>query len=235
MNALMARYLDGTLRDDEAGALLDALAADPRLEAEMRAYETILAAAADLPPTTAPPGFTDEVMERLSDDVRPAGPVPPLPHERGRRSDPTRTTWAVAATIVVMAAAAFTAGRMIPVSATTPADLATTQASAVVTPVAFGGATDGRTERFRLVRFAYIPRNKSPASVSLAGSFNDWNPVATPMQKDGDVWAVTLLLPAAWHEYMFVEDGREWITDPSASRTVNDGFGHDNAVLDITL
>lgn len=44
-------------------------------------------------------------------------------------------------------------------------------------------------------------------SVCLAGSFNEWDPEATPMkrQKDGS-WSVTLDLPIGRHEYKFIVD-----------------------------
>jgi hypothetical protein len=34
---------------------------------------------------------------------------------------------------------------------------------------------------------------------------------------------------------MFVEDSLHWVTDPLALQTRDDGFGNENAVLDLTL
>jgi 5'-AMP-activated protein kinase regulatory beta subunit len=46
--------------------------------------------------------------------------------------------------------------------------------------------------------------------VFLAGTFNEWKPDATPMDKGGDgKWIASLDLPAGRHEFKFVVDG-EW-------------------------
>jgi hypothetical protein len=34
---------------------------------------------------------------------------------------------------------------------------------------------------------------------------------------------------------MFIEDGQRWVTDPLAAQTRDDGFGRENAVLDLTM
>lgn len=46
--------------------------------------------------------------------------------------------------------------------------------------------------------------------VFLAGTFNEWKPDATPMDKGEDgKWAASLDLPTGRHEFKFVVDG-EW-------------------------
>jgi 1,4-alpha-glucan branching enzyme len=46
-------------------------------------------------------------------------------------------------------------------------------------------------------------------SVFLAGTFNGWNPRATPMRKYGDCeWRAALELPPGRYEYKFVVDGQ---------------------------
>ena len=84
------------------------------------------------------------------------------------------------------------------------------------------------------VRLVYRPTEASVKGVAVAGSFNDWNPTSVPMVWDGKVWSAVLALPPGSYEYMFVEDGERWVTDPLAPRTRNDGFGGVNAVLDVT-
>ena len=47
-------------------------------------------------------------------------------------------------------------------------------------------------------------------SVFLAGTFNDWDPLATPMQQTGEGdWTLELPLAPGLYEYKFVVDG-EW-------------------------
>ncbi|MBX3132526.1 MAG: isoamylase early set domain-containing protein [Gemmatimonadaceae bacterium] len=69
-------------------------------------------------------------------------------------------------------------------------------------------------------------------SVMLAGDFNGWSRVATPMEAvDGTGrWAVTLTLPFGRHEYAFVVDGERWVADPYA-QTARDEFGQESSVM----
>jgi len=68
--------------------------------------------------------------------------------------------------------------------------------------------------------------------VSLAGTFNHWDPRATPLVRagSGDLWTATLSLSPGQHQYAFVIDGTRWIPDPTAP-AIDDGFGRHNSVL----
>ena len=71
------------------------------------------------------------------------------------------------------------------------------------------------------------------AEVQVAGDFNGWDPSLHSLVVTSDgTYQTTLLLDPGQHEYMFVVDG-EWVTDPSATVTRDDGFGNLNAVLEI--
>ena len=77
-------------------------------------------------------------------------------------------------------------------------------------------------------------------AIFLAGSFNDWNPAATPMAREGSRhWAVTLPLPPGRYEYKFVVDG-EWCCEPGCTATeiqcphcVTNESGTMNRVLEV--
>ncbi len=84
-----------------------------------------------------------------------------------------------------------------------------------------------------LVRFEFpAPEARS---VSLAGSFNDWNGEATPLVKNPatSVWSVTVRLAPGEHQYLFVIDAEQWVADPRAHAQVDDGFGQKNSVLTV--
>ena len=67
--------------------------------------------------------------------------------------------------------------------------------------------------------------------VSIAGSFNDWDSVATPMIPMGDgKWVKELALPPGRYEYRLVVDGQR-SDDPAAKETMPNPFGGVNAVL----
>jgi len=68
-------------------------------------------------------------------------------------------------------------------------------------------------------------------SVHVAGTFNGWQPDATPLQPQANgLWTVELDLPLGDYEYRFVVDGC-WCSDPEAKETVLNQFGDHNAVL----
>ena len=82
------------------------------------------------------------------------------------------------------------------------------------------------------VRFVYSAPEAT--SVSVAGSWNDWQPDATAMQRgEGGVFFTEIELPPGQVEYQFVIDGRSWRPDPSAPLARADGFGRKNSVLTI--
>lgn len=68
--------------------------------------------------------------------------------------------------------------------------------------------------------------------VEVAGTWNDWR--AEPMQAaSAGRFHLLKSLPRGRYEYMFLVDGREWIADPSAPVSRDDGFGRRNSVLEI--
>ncbi|HYQ80755.1 MAG TPA: isoamylase early set domain-containing protein, partial [Anaeromyxobacteraceae bacterium] len=82
------------------------------------------------------------------------------------------------------------------------------------------------------VRFEY--RAPLASAVSVAGDFNGWRPEATPLHRGpGGLWTAEVpLSPGRRYQYMLVVDGA-WVTDPSAVALADDGFGGQNAVLDL--
>ncbi len=73
---------------------------------------------------------------------------------------------------------------------------------------------------------------KRPAQqVFLAGTFNNWNPTANPMEKgEDDTWTLKLVLPPGRYEYKFVADGT-WLEDPDNPNKSPDGYGGFNSVV----
>ncbi len=68
-------------------------------------------------------------------------------------------------------------------------------------------------------------------AVFVAGSFNNWQPAATPLQKQATGrWEVELVLAPARYEYRFVVDG-QWTDDPLSPAYVSNPFGGLNCVL----
>jgi len=96
--------------------------------------------------------------------------------------------------------------------------------SAAALPVS-GRSADREVIRFELA----APR---ATHVALVGSFNEWNPVTTPLERDpaSGKWIVSLRLPPGRHVYAFVVDG-DVTADPAAPRAADADFGSANSVL----
>jgi len=70
-------------------------------------------------------------------------------------------------------------------------------------------------------------------SVSVIGTFNQWNPKGYEMQWDNErkAWSLVIWLPEGRHEYNFLIDGNRVLPDPDSLLKQDDGFGHQNSVL----
>jgi len=71
---------------------------------------------------------------------------------------------------------------------------------------------------------------RTTGSVTLAGSFNDWDPKRTPMKDAGNgLWEIEVPLLPGQRENRFVVDG-QWIRDPNAEKSTPNPHGGDNSV-----
>lgn len=66
--------------------------------------------------------------------------------------------------------------------------------------------------------------------VFLAGDFNNWDPKAYRMQKQGNEWVFPAHLSVGKHLYKFVVDGN-WVTDPTNKLWEQNEYGTGNSVL----
>jgi chromosome partitioning protein len=69
--------------------------------------------------------------------------------------------------------------------------------------------------------------------VLIAGDFNNWSPMSTPMITDRPgVWRMSLPLPPGRYRYRFVVDGK-WMTDPNNQYVEANQFGELNNVIEV--
>lgn len=83
------------------------------------------------------------------------------------------------------------------------------------------------------VKFTF--RSETAETVSVVGSFNNWDPEASPLANpsgDGS-WEIKLFISPGTYPYMFVIDGIEWRSDPQAENKKSDGFGGTNSVITV--
>ena len=73
----------------------------------------------------------------------------------------------------------------------------------------------------------------SAQRVYVAGTFNNWQPRATPMLPFGHGrWMKELSLAPGTYEYLFVVDGK-WVPDRQAGDSIANPFGGVNSVLKV--
>jgi len=80
---------------------------------------------------------------------------------------------------------------------------------------------------------AFVTLYPRASSVQIAGDFNNWQPIKTPLQKVGDsgVWQTKIKLPVGKYRYRLVVDG-QWQQDPYNETTELNPFGGFNSVVE---
>ncbi len=73
------------------------------------------------------------------------------------------------------------------------------------------------------------------AQVELVGDFTEWQPGRIFFQgpDDSGHWAASVELGEGRYEYLFLVDGKEWVTDLQAPARRPDGFGNLNAIINL--
>lgn len=72
------------------------------------------------------------------------------------------------------------------------------------------------------------------STVSLAGTFNQWDAKRHPMKdiSGAGKYTITLMLPKGEHEYKFVINGN-WVVDPECRNWVRNSLGTLNSVFKV--
>jgi 1,4-alpha-glucan branching enzyme len=70
------------------------------------------------------------------------------------------------------------------------------------------------------------------SEVYVAGTFNDWDPKATPLHRHNGTHRGSLRLPPGRHEYKFVING-VWCADPECPGWVPNEYGSLNSVIEV--
>lgn len=203
MNDDVHEFLDGDRRHADL---------DGALRAEAEGWERLLESARRDVPGAAPPWLEGRIMEEVRSLAREESSHW-LVRRRTLRVSPMAMGLAAAAMLVV-ALGPWVMG----VTGGDPGGLGTAAA-----PV------EGET----VVYVQFVLEAPGATSVAVSGDFNEWDQTLHRLEDvDGDgVWAGRIPIQPGIHEYMFVIDGEEWVTDPRAERYADDGFGNLNALL----
>jgi len=75
--------------------------------------------------------------------------------------------------------------------------------------------------------------NQAATRVSIVGTFNDWNKDANPMTLENGTWKTRINLKPGKHEYQFVINDTDWVTDPKQYKSAENKYEGKNSVIEI--
>jgi len=92
------------------------------------------------------------------------------------------------------------------------------------------GCKPPRVENGRLI---FVFHDDSAHSVSVAGDFNEWSEVATPLKRnESGLWSTEIKMQRTGRcEYKFIINGQHWLEDPNNGMKAPDNYGGLNSVL----
>jgi len=92
------------------------------------------------------------------------------------------------------------------------------------------GCKPPRIENGRLL---FLFHDDTATRVSVAGDFNGWSQITTPLKCNGSgLWSTEIVVPNTGRfEYKFIVDGQRWIEDPSNGMKAPDNHGGLNSVV----
>ncbi|MEJ2483375.1 MAG: glycogen-binding domain-containing protein [Gemmatimonadota bacterium] len=202
-------YLDGELRLDDLPSGLRGPASD---------WDRLLGEVSRSAPSGAPTGFDTRVLEA----IRESASREDLPGTDRTADRPGWLEWAVRPRSV----------RISPIAAL---GMAAALTLLVLRPWSVAAPEPDARTLEASVYVQFVVEAEAAESVSLAGDFSEWQPSIALSDPDGDgVWSGRVALEPGVHEYMFVIDGSEWMPDPNAAVSRDDGFGRQNSLLAVS-
>ncbi|MDH4086428.1 MAG: isoamylase early set domain-containing protein [Nitrospira sp.] len=220
---LVQRFLDHDLSPEERVAFLEAVDSDPILRRQWLNLEMVVTEAAQLPRMTPSARFFTELKAKIT---------PPSLSWWGQFyatvTAPRTLEWNLAGAVAAACVVIVAVGGLFSLK---PERVVEVPVATVPAQTIAAGTTQQPTVFVRLVLL-----QPGAQSVSVAGDFNGWDPAQTKLERsDGGVWTATIPLKPGRYQYMFVIDGKQWIADPLAAEEATDGFGAQNAVLDVAI
>ncbi len=205
---IIHRILDGDVSPEEKKRLMGRLQADPALLEEFGGLVRALRVVETSGRVPVPPFFTAEVMRKLPPRKAGVGGRIRAFLFKGRT-----LKWNVAAALAAVVIAALVLAQIVRLQNRPVETAAIPQQDQAVTV----------TMNF------YAPEAHH---VAVAGTFNKWKVDADVLTKqENGLWTINIPLKPGVYTYMFIVDGKAWVTDPNAESYRDDGFGYKNSVL----
>lgn len=206
---LIHKLLDGEVSAEEKKEILDRIDSDTLLKEEFNEIEKAMRTVEKSDRLTVPPSFTLDVMRRLP--VRKDSYIKQIQKfifkERVLR-------W----------------------------NMVTAVAAACLAIIVFTGVFKFQ-KKHDLISYPNMPVESTSAvkfnlyapdvkKVAIAGDFNKWKIDGNIMKKqDNGIWTIEIPLKHGVYNYMFIVDGKVWVSDPNAEAYRDDGFGYKNSVM----
>ena len=211
---IIHRLLDGDLGSDEKRVLADQVRADPVLNEEFDDLLRVVRAVETSERIPAPPFFTAAVMRQLQ----------PKKVTLGMR---VRDFVLKSRVLRWNMARAFAAMLLVALVVT----LANRPRNAPVET-----AMIGQHEQEQTVMVTMKLHAPEAHHVAIAGTFNKWKTDTHVLtRQENGIWTISVPLKPGEHSYMFVVDGKAWVTDPNAEAYQDDGFGNKNSVKRVSI
>lgn len=240
---LVQRFVDGDLTEEEVQEALHRIAdnADARalLQFELRVTQDLAASPSSRPPRD----FADRTMEAVAQEPTPESAsetsfAPLLRWWKAVTEPMSVQVRPVSAAVIALLAGAVLISVLNPAGGPAGNQIAsqTTSESSAVRQAATQQQVPAETsERGQTVWIRFMYTDNDADSVAVAGDFSQWEPVTlSPREVEGEtVWTGLVPVARGEHEYQFLINGEQWVTDPLASVKRSDGFGAKNAVLSI--
>ncbi len=205
---MLHRLLDGDLGPDEKTVLMDRVQADPALKEEFDSLTGALRAIEKSERMPAPPFFTAEIMRRLPARKATIGNRVRDFLLKGRVLRWNMATAFAAAVLFALVFTQVVRTRNVPVET---------------------AAVSQQEQTVTVTMNLHAPEAHQ---VAVAGTFNKWKADANMLtRQENGVWTITIPLKPGEYSYMFIVDGKAWVTDPNAETYSDDGYGNKNAVM----
>lgn len=233
---LLRKYFDGDLSPEEEKKALHIIADDGELRSMLRFEHRLNSILSSRPGSLSSPevpeNFSESVMERIEgSESTTNGIIPRLKDLVREFLEPQEIQWRPAYSMVVAVLVLF--AFMYPLFLANTAGPPVKEAANMQEMAQQGQSVQQvSTEAGEvMLRFVYIDDEAN--SVAVAGDFSNWEPIKLNKHRvNGEqVWSGMVSMSRGEHNYMFIKDGSEWITDPMAPVKRDDGFGNKNAVV----
>lgn len=222
---LIQRFLDDDLTPEERVTFLRAVDADQSLRRRWLNLELVVTEAAQLPRFAPSARFMAQVQAKLAPES-----ISLWDRIRAAITLPRTLEWNL---VGAMAAACVAVVAVVGLLRVGPERIVEVPVPVVGGQAQTASFAQGQ-ESTVFVRLVLL--QPGARSVSVAGDFNGWNPGQTQLERsEGGLWTATIPLKPGRYQYMFVIDGKQWIADPLAAEGAGDGFGAQNAVLDVSV